>query len=111
MTTYAGDDKSIWKDFRRELIKEGFASGFLMKHKDTIRDHVVELGSRGALDEVGAAAEGVLLSSDRDHDDCEALELMTEKVLPGKRQSFARVGLYETRASLETKRREQRSAE
>jgi hypothetical protein len=52
LTTYAGDDKAIWKDFRRELIKEGFSSDVLSKHKETIKDYVLELGSRGALDDV-----------------------------------------------------------
>ena len=52
LTTYAGDDKSIWKDFRRELIKEGFSSEVLQRHKETIREYVMELGSRGALDDL-----------------------------------------------------------
>ncbi|KAH8784532.1 hypothetical protein F5882DRAFT_404444 [Hyaloscypha sp. PMI_1271] len=51
LTTYAGDDKAIWKDFRRELIKEGFSSGVLQRHKETIKDYVMELGDRGALDD------------------------------------------------------------
>ncbi|KAE9369921.1 hypothetical protein N431DRAFT_427988, partial [Stipitochalara longipes BDJ] len=51
LTTYAGDDKAIWKDFRRELIKEGFSSNILRKHKETIKGYVMELGSRGALDD------------------------------------------------------------
>jgi hypothetical protein len=53
LTTYAGDDKAIWKDFRRELIKEGFSSEILQRHKETIKDYVMELGSRGALDDIG----------------------------------------------------------
>jgi hypothetical protein len=52
LTTYAGDDKMIWKDFRRELIKEGFSSEVLQRHKDIIKDYVMELGSRGALGDV-----------------------------------------------------------
>jgi hypothetical protein len=52
LTTYAGDDKAIWKDFRRELIKEGFSSEVLQMHKETIKDYVMELGDRGALDDV-----------------------------------------------------------
>jgi len=52
LTTYAGDDKAIWKDFRRELIKERFSSEALQRHKETIKDYVLELGSRGALDDV-----------------------------------------------------------
>ncbi|KAE9367344.1 hypothetical protein N431DRAFT_428749 [Stipitochalara longipes BDJ] len=52
LTTYAGDDKAIWKDFRRGLIKEGFSSEVLQRHKETIKDYVMELGSRGALDDL-----------------------------------------------------------
>jgi hypothetical protein len=52
LTTYAGDDKAIWKDFRRELIREGFSSEMLERHMETIKDYVIELGNRGALDDV-----------------------------------------------------------
>jgi hypothetical protein len=52
LTTYAGDDKAIWKDFRRELIKEGFSSDLLQRHMETIKEYVMELGSRGALDDI-----------------------------------------------------------
>jgi hypothetical protein len=51
LTTYAGDDKAIWKDFRRELIREGFSSEVLERHMETIKGYVMELGNRGALDE------------------------------------------------------------
>jgi hypothetical protein len=57
LTTYAGDDKSIWKDFRRELIKEGFSSNILKKYKEIIKEYVLELGDRGALDDVEAGFE------------------------------------------------------
>ena len=50
LTTYKDDDKAIWKAFRRELIKEGFSSSELKKHKGLIKDYVLELGARGALD-------------------------------------------------------------
>jgi len=53
LTTYFEDDKDIWKAFRRELIKEGFSSQMLAKHKRTIQNYVLELGERGALDDIG----------------------------------------------------------
>jgi heterodisulfide reductase subunit C len=53
LTTYSEDDKDIWKAFRRELIKEGFSSQILEKHKRTIQNYVLELGQRGALDDIG----------------------------------------------------------
>jgi len=51
LTTYAEDDKAIWKTFRRELIKEGFSCHLLDQHKKAIKKYVMELGERGALDE------------------------------------------------------------
>jgi hypothetical protein len=68
LTSYAEDDKLIWKGFRRELIKEGFSSQLLYKHKKTIKDYVMELGERGALDElvpdsVGPSLENAIVST------------------------------------------------
>jgi hypothetical protein len=51
LTSYTDDDKAIWKDFRRELIREGYSTSFLKKHRETIQNYVRELGQRGALDE------------------------------------------------------------
>ncbi|TVY88319.1 hypothetical protein LAWI1_G007066 [Lachnellula willkommii] len=51
LTTYGDDDKAIWKAFRRELIEEGFSARLLDRHKSTIKNYVMELGARGALDE------------------------------------------------------------
>lgn len=50
LTSYGDDDKAIWKEFRRELLKEGFSSDELRIHKSLIKDYVMELGARGALD-------------------------------------------------------------
>jgi len=50
LTSYGDDDKAIWKQFRRELLKEGFSSHKLRTHKGLIKDYVIELGVRGALD-------------------------------------------------------------
>jgi hypothetical protein len=50
LTSYTNDDKAIWKEFRRELIKEGFSSSVLRRNKNVIKDYVLELGARGALD-------------------------------------------------------------
>lgn len=33
MTSYEDDDKEVWKQFRRELISEGFSSDVLQQHK------------------------------------------------------------------------------
>jgi len=52
LSSYAGDDKEVWKLFRRELIQDGFSSTVLSMHKKTIKKYVMELGERGVLDEV-----------------------------------------------------------
>ncbi|KIM98620.1 hypothetical protein OIDMADRAFT_31398 [Oidiodendron maius Zn] len=52
LTSYAEDDKKVWKEFRRGLIKEGFSSKVIEKHGKTIREYIMELGTRGALDDV-----------------------------------------------------------
>ena len=51
LTDYAGDDKAVWRAFRRELVKGGFSSDVIREHKDTIQAYVQELGSRGILDD------------------------------------------------------------
>lgn len=51
LTAYADDDRAVWKEFRRELVNDGFSSSVLRKHKATIKAYVTELGSRGLLDE------------------------------------------------------------
>ena len=50
LTTYSDDDKAVWKEFRRELIREGFSSSDLQRHKRIIQAYVKELSSRGLLD-------------------------------------------------------------
>jgi len=51
LSSYNGDDKEVWKLFRRELIHDGFSSKSLRLHKETIKSYVMELGERGVLDE------------------------------------------------------------
>jgi hypothetical protein len=51
LTSYTNDDKAFWKELRRELVKEGYSSTALEKHK-AIKDYVRELGTIGALDEL-----------------------------------------------------------
>jgi hypothetical protein len=62
LTTYSGDDKTFWKELRRELIKEGFSSDALQKHKEIIKEYVLELGNRGALDDIEAGNEDGYIS-------------------------------------------------
>ena len=51
LTAYADDDRAVWKEFRRELVEDGFSSSVIRKHKRLIKAYIEELGSRGLLDE------------------------------------------------------------
>ena len=51
LTTYADDDKAVWKEFRKELIEDGFSSTIIRKHKRLIKAYIKELGDRGLLDD------------------------------------------------------------
>lgn len=51
LTAYPEDDKAIWKEFRRELIEDGFSSSVIREHKELIKAYVKELASRGLLDD------------------------------------------------------------
>jgi hypothetical protein len=50
MTSYDNDDKEVWKDFRRELVAEGFSSSVLQQHKDVLRAYIREIDQKGLLD-------------------------------------------------------------
>lgn len=50
-TNYDDDDKNVWREFRRELHKDGFSSSVIHKHKRKIPEYIKELGTRGLLDE------------------------------------------------------------
>ena len=51
LTTYADDDKAVWREFRRELIRGGFLSADVQKYMPLIKAYVQELGDRGLLDD------------------------------------------------------------
>jgi hypothetical protein len=53
LTSYSGDDKGVWKELRRELILEGFASPHIRQYKAMIMDYIKEVGERGLLDDPG----------------------------------------------------------
>jgi hypothetical protein len=51
LSTAKGDDKEVWQDFRRELIKKGFRSQNLDKHKAVLQAYMLKLDHSGILDE------------------------------------------------------------
>ena len=51
LTAYENDDRAVWKELRRELVRDGFSSSVIRKHHGTIIAYVKELAARGLLDE------------------------------------------------------------
>jgi len=51
LTAYTDDDRMVWREFRRELVKDGFSSPFLKKNRRLIVAYIEELGSRGLFDD------------------------------------------------------------
>jgi hypothetical protein len=51
LSTYAGDEKVVWQDFRRELLKKGFRSQSLERYKHVLQAYMLKLDQSGILDE------------------------------------------------------------
>jgi hypothetical protein len=51
-TSYENDDREFWRQLRRELVKEGYRSSVLHRHKGLLKSYVAELGQRGIFDQV-----------------------------------------------------------
>ena len=51
-TSYTNDDQMFWRELRRELVKEGYRSYTLQRHKRLIKNYVEELGNRGVFDDI-----------------------------------------------------------
>ncbi|KAJ5733615.1 hypothetical protein N7493_002401 [Penicillium malachiteum] len=49
MTNYDDDDKLVWREFRRDLIKLGFSSSDIRKHAPDLKTHLHNL--RNDIDE------------------------------------------------------------
>lgn len=69
LSTYSNDDKAIWREFRRELVRDGFRSSVIQEHKEVIKAYIKELGSRGFLDEVEPVPPGEACPSTPRNDD------------------------------------------
>lgn len=85
LTGYAEDDRRVWKEFRRGLIKKGFSSSTLHKYKGLIMDYIEELGDRDLLDDCEPTGKAQLRASAAmdGHAQAEAVETLAEnEVLP-----------------------------
>ncbi|RDL39608.1 uncharacterized protein BP5553_03948 [Venustampulla echinocandica] len=77
------DDREVWKQFRRELVIEGFSGDILEQHKDVLRAYIRELDQNGLLDEAPSTAKA--LPSIERVDSAKRLGSM--QTLPGQEQS------------------------
>jgi hypothetical protein len=51
MTAHEDDDPRIWREFRRELIEEGYSSDSIQKYRTQLKRHLRALHADGLLDE------------------------------------------------------------
>jgi hypothetical protein len=65
LSTHEGDNKDVWQDFRRELIRRGFKSGSLDRHRYVLQAYMLKLDQSGLLDQGLPAGSGELDSSPR----------------------------------------------
>lgn len=66
LSTFAGNDKEVWRDFRRELLAQGFQSRTLHEHKEALLAYILKLNQSRILDlalatDLGQASETGLL--------------------------------------------------
>lgn len=62
LSTFAGNAKEVWRDFRRELLAQGFQSRTLHEHKEVLFAYMLKLNQSGILDlalssELGQASD------------------------------------------------------
>jgi hypothetical protein len=50
-STYAGDEKAVWQDFRRVLIQKGFRDRTLGTYREVLEAYMLRLDQSGLLDQ------------------------------------------------------------
>lgn len=58
LSDHTNDDKMVWKQFRHDLIKSGFVSADIERHKASIYERLVELRENGLLDWDASTTDG-----------------------------------------------------
>ncbi|CZT45795.1 uncharacterized protein RSE6_06147 [Rhynchosporium secalis] len=51
LSTYADDDKEVWRQFRSQLVSLGFRSDSLDRHMEILKAYMMKLDGSGVLDE------------------------------------------------------------
>ena len=54
LSTYADDDKEVWRQFRSQLVSLGFRSDSLDRHKEVLKAYMLKLDQTGVLDDAVA---------------------------------------------------------
>ena len=74
MTTYENDEKEVWRQFRRELIAEGFSSEDLKRSRSHLRRYIKRVAKAGLLDEETPKDDGdVPCATDEEHSNATAV--------------------------------------
>jgi hypothetical protein len=98
-SSYTDDDRGFWRELRRGLVKEGYRSSVIHRHKHLIKQYVEELGNRGVFDEGNDASlhgEGVdeekenLASGSSDSEDADEEETAEHAVNTEEQQHSPR---------------------
>jgi hypothetical protein len=55
LSTYTRNEKAVWRGFRKELVKKGFQSTSLERHKHILQAYMLKLNQSGLLDQDGGA--------------------------------------------------------
>lgn len=100
LTSHSDDDRAVWREFRRDLIGEGFNSSVIHKHKSLIQAYVRELGSRGVWD-VG------LHDDVEGHSEARASDNVAREAIQKSLENYSSV--YEIRPDIVERSEERRS--
>ncbi|MCJ1246844.1 hypothetical protein MMC30_004053 [Trapelia coarctata] len=58
LSTFTGNDKEVWRDFKRVLLAQGFRSRTLHEHKEVLLAYMMKLNQSGILDMAVASGPG-----------------------------------------------------
>jgi len=62
LSTYADDDKEVWRQFRSQLVSLGFKSDSLDRHMEVLKAYMMKLDQTGLLDEATEQSDASTLS-------------------------------------------------
>jgi hypothetical protein len=51
LSTYGGHEKTVWREFKKELVRKGFRTTSLERHKYVLQAYILRLNHSGLLDQ------------------------------------------------------------